>query len=265
VLLSDLWTYDLARGQLTRLSFDGRSFDRSVAWMPDGRRLIYSAVTADNMLRFYAIDAKGSAVPTALFEAPPGAGVPLVTSVSPDGREIIGFAGGGGRPRIWSRPLAAATAADSGFRLFLDPRMVEMDPQFSPDGRWVAYSSNRSGRPEVWVAPYAGPGGPWQVSSDGGRMPRWSADGRELFYRGGDRLMAVDVETSTTFRSATPRMLFEGAYDIDYDVSRDGQRFLMIRPGGDRVRPLGDQSRELHIVVNWFEELRRQVPLEQAD
>jgi hypothetical protein len=186
--------------------------------------------------------------------------VPIATSVSPDGRELLGTIANG-RPTVWARSLPEAA---SQFRWFLDRRMVETDPQVSADGRWVAYASNRSGRQEIYVVPYPRPGGTWQVSTDGGTMPRWADNGRELFYRNGDRMMAVDVDTaSTTFRSGMPRLLFEKAYEADYDVTRDGARFLMVKPGGDRVSVRGraDAPLELHLVVNWTEELRQRLPL----
>src|SRR6185436_2626009 len=106
-------------------------------------------------------------------------------------------------------------------------------PQFSPDGRWVAYSSRESGQRQVYVqpapkadgAPQAA--GKWQVSTDGGQSPRWARSGRELFYRNGDRMMAVAVEPGPAFRAGTPKMLFEGRYDFGYDVAPDGKRFLV--------------------------------------
>ena len=99
---------------------------------------------------------------------------------------------------------------------------------FSPDGRWPAYISNESRRTEVYVRPYLGPGGKWQISTEGGTQPVWSRDGRELFYRNGKKMMVVDISTRTAFSTGKPKMLFEmetpapyGAYS-DYDVSPDG-------------------------------------------
>ena len=127
---------------------------------------------------------------------------------------------------------------------------------FSPDGRWLAYVSNESGRFEVYVQAYPGPGGKWPISIEGGNEPLWSRDGRELFYREGNRMMAVAVRTVPTFTTEKPRLLFEGSYVLrpnvaNYDVSLDGQRFLMIKEEGQAP---------INVILNWFEELERLVP-----
>jgi serine/threonine-protein kinase len=97
------------------------------------------------------------------------------------------------------------------------------------------------------------------VSFDGGTTPRWSGDGRELFYRNGDKMMAVDVQTSPAFRAGTPKVLFQGNYVNSYDVAPDGKRFLMIKPPGAAQSP----TDQVTLVLNWFEELRRRVPAEK--
>src|SRR5262249_52196713 len=126
-----------------------------------------------------------------------------------------------------------------------------------PDGRWIAYATDESGRDEIYVQPFRGSGQRSQISADGGMEPVWARNGLELFYRNGDKMMAVDVQTGTTFRAGSPRVLFQGEYarifwgEADYDVSPDGQRFLMIKT---EAQPA---SNELHLIVNWFVELER--------
>jgi hypothetical protein len=113
------------------------------------------------------------------------------------------------------------------------------------------------------VAPHSTPDGKWQqVSTDGGREPKWSSTGRELFYRNGDKMMAVAVDTGTSFQSQPPQVLFEGNYQDGYDVASDARRFLMIKPDSLLMRSESQPQRELRIVVNWFEELRRSVPVQ---
>ena len=132
-----------------------------------------------------------------------------------------------------------------------------MTPAFSPDGKWVAYRSEETGRSEIYVVPYPGPGGRVPVSSGGGTGFRWSRSGRELFYRNGDKLMAVAIETSPTFRAGTPKLLFEKRYhNVAWDVDADDKRFLIIH------QPSLQQATAEHlsVVLNWFEELRRRVP-----
>lgn len=137
----------------------------------------------------------------------------------------------------------------------------EVDARLSPDGRWLAYASDESGRYEVYVQPFAGSGGKWQISSDGGREPVWAHNGRELFYRSGEKMMVADVTAQPTFQATTSRLLFQGPYvrtntiSADYDVTPDDQRFLMVQPL-EQPSPATD----FNVVLNWFEELRQRVP-----
>jgi hypothetical protein len=128
----------------------------------------------------------------------------------------------------------------------------------SPDGRWLAYHSDETARPEIYVRDMAGTGR-WQVSSAGGEEPHWSKDGRELYFRNGNRMMAASVDTrSSTFQAGTPRVLFEGVYNLrsdtlrSYDVDPVTGRFLMIRPLEE-----GQPPPSIRVTLNWFNELRR--------
>jgi hypothetical protein len=150
---------------------------------------------------------------------------------------------------------------------FSETPFEERAPTFSPDGNWLAYSSDETGRAEIYVTPYPGPGRRIAISTEGGRSPRWSFNGRELFYRNGRQMMMVAVEAGPTFRVGIPTVLFEGDYlqetDVqgahNYDVSRDGQRFLMVAPP---ARDQGEEARPRIVVVQqWFEELKRLVPV----
>jgi len=109
------------------------------------------------------------------------------------------------------------------------------------------------------VAPYPGQGGTLLISTEGGTTPKWSRDGRELFYRNGDKMMAVDVQTSPAFGAGTPKVLFKGTFASSYDVSPDGKRFLMVKPPAASLAP----TDQVTVVLNWFEELRRRVPAEK--
>jgi hypothetical protein len=143
-------------------------------------------------------------------------------------------------------------------------RFGEGSGKFSPDGRWIAYSSAESGRPEIYVQAFPGPGLKLQVSNNGGTDPVWRRSGGELYYRSDDKMMAVPVTTSTEFKAGAPRLLWEGAYShgtgsscgmpwvgsTNYDVSADGQRFLMVREDSP-----ADASRII-VVLNWAEEVK---------
>ena len=131
---------------------------------------------------------------------------------------------------------------------------------FSPDGRFVAYVSGEAGREDIYVQSYPEAGAPIPVSTEGGDDPLWNPNGGELFYKHLDTLMVVEVATEPEFTAGKPRPLFEGAYVTgvsgNYDVSPDGERFVMIR------REEGSVPTELHVVVNWFRELNRVLPWE---
>jgi Tol biopolymer transport system component len=134
--------------------------------------------------------------------------------------------------------------------------------QLSPDGRWVAYVSNEFGRYEIYVRSFSNAQMKWQISDGGGVEPVWARNGQELFYRAGDRSLAVDVTTHPAFRAGKPRVLFKGQFSrgstavgaAGYDVSLDGQRFLMVKPVGQA------EATQISVVQNWFEELNRLVP-----
>jgi hypothetical protein len=132
-----------------------------------------------------------------------------------------------------------------------------MMPTFSSDGRWIAYVSPQSARNEVYVRSSTGEGRTWQISNDGGVEPVWSASGRELFYRADDKMMVVDILESAPVAFGKPRVLFEGAFVFgdtegqEFDVTRDGHRFLMLKP---QISPV---AAPLSVVVNWFAEVQR--------
>jgi Tol biopolymer transport system component len=141
---------------------------------------------------------------------------------------------------------------------FLRTQFNEASPRFSPDGHWLAYISDESGRYEIYVQPYPGPGGKWQISTEGGTEPVWNPNGRELFYRSGDKMMAVEIATQPDFSMGKPRVLFEGQYlptaraSPNYDISPDGQRFLMLKANEQASAPT-----QINVVLNWFEELKQ--------
>jgi len=150
-------------------------------------------------------------------------------------------------------------------RPFLQTPANESGGMFSPDGRWLAYQSDESGRWEVYVRPYPGPGGKVQISTEGGTEPMWARNGRELFYRNGDKMMASAVQIKPTFAAAKPKLLFVRHYEAtpqsflaNYDVSPDGQRFLMIKASEQE-----SAATQINVVLNWSDELRRLAPTGQ--
>ena len=249
------WTYDTARDTLTRLTFDGTQNDAPM-WSPDGTRIAVRSNREGAPGSIFWQMADGSGGQERLTTATQAADTPQ--SFSPDGQLIAFFRTD---PKT-QRDIWVASVKDRKRSLFLGTPATEGAPRFSPDGRWMAYVSDESGRAEIYVQPYPGPGGKWQISTDGGIEPAWNPNGRELFYRSGNRVMAVPVTTQPTFSAGRPTMLFEGGYlaspfpntGVTYDVTPDGQRFLMIKDAQTA------SATQINVVVNWFEELKRLVP-----
>jgi eukaryotic-like serine/threonine-protein kinase len=224
-------------------------------WTPDGSRVTFNATSRSGDVDLYWKRSDGSGEAEPLLTRP---GIQWPFSWSPDGQlltfnEIQPRGGVGLDLWILRREGDAAPLVVTSF----DQRMAT----FSPDGRWIAYQSNESGRFEIYVRPYPGSGGRELVSTNGGREAVWSRDGRELFYREGNRLMVVSLDTSAGLKAGLPRMLFEG-YNTTiggtyYDVSPDGQRFVMVQ-GSQRAGMVA--ALDLRLVQNWFEELKTRAP-----
>jgi serine/threonine-protein kinase len=253
---NDLWIWDLRRATLTRLTLDSGQ-DQSPVWTPNGRIIFSSNHGGQNHLWWQAADGTGTAerLTTSSNSQSP-------TGITPDGtavvfNELV--------PTRGSDLLQLALDGTHRVTPLLQTKFDERNGIVSPDGRWLAYSSNSSGSLEIYVRPYPDVGGgQWQISTAGGRMPLWARSGRELFYVGvGGAVFRVAVDASgAMWNAGTPTKLFEGRYfsgggsGRTYDVSPDGQRFLMIKaPGGD-----GGAAVALVVVQHWDEELKRLVP-----
>ena len=189
----------------------------------------------------------------ATFENPPG--VPV--ACSPDGSEVL-VAWSDPKHPMWDDDIYVVLldkqSQMSKSRPFVQRNHNQRHGVWSPDGRWIAYASDESGRWEVYVEQYPGPGVKTMISTEGGFQPVWSRDGKELFYRSGDKMIAAIIEKQPEFRVTKIEELFEGKYLCrvnrrDYDVAPDG-RFLMIQKS-QASRPLG-----INVVLNWLGELK---------
>jgi Tol biopolymer transport system component len=260
---SQTWLYDLSRETLTRLTFEGNS-NTAPTWTPDGKRIAFLSVKEGTGNLFWQL-ADGSGGLERLSTSGQGQGQ-VPDSWSPDGQLLAFHETNPSTGRdIWVLRMGDPSLSSGQVRnadLFLRTPFNESAPRFSPDGHWLAYVSDESGRSEIYVQPYPGPGGKWQISTEGGTETVWNRNGRELFYRSGNKMMAVDIATQPGFIVGKPRMVFEGPYMPtpatlpNYDVSPDGQRFLMVKPN-EQAQAAPTQ---INVVLNWFEELTQKVP-----
>jgi serine/threonine-protein kinase len=253
----DVWVYDIERGVFTRLTF-GAGYDADVVWSPDGREIAFTSDREDGVATIFRTRSDGSGEAVRVLE-PGRVHFPSPLSWHPDGRRLLVVASkaDGAPQELWLLDVESGEIEP-----FVSSERVATEGSFSPDGRWVAYRSNESGAPQVYVRSVSGEG-KWQISSEGGAQPRWSRDGRELFYRSSRGMMRAEVDTGGAFRASRPEFLFEGplgdmlgvtvpGYNFsDYDVAPDG-RFVVLprRLEGDT------QSTKLQFVTGWLGELR---------
>ena len=242
-----IWIYDVSRSTLTTLPSEGSS--QAPNWTADGRRLVYRG-TRSGYRNLFRRAADGSADEERLTT---GDTVQTPSTMSDDGTMVLfGDLSPVTGWDIWMMRLDAGRTP----RAILRTRFNEWSPKLSPDGRWLAYQSDESGRPEIYVRPFPDLGGKFAISTDGGSEPLWSRDGRELFYRNGDQMMAVTIATGSMLTAGTARVVFTGHYQISdtgvagYDISSDG-RFLMIESKAPQA------ATRINVVLNWFEELER--------
>jgi Tol biopolymer transport system component len=212
-------------------------------WFPDGRRVTFVSASGESEI-ISTVDARGGEVQR--LHNSPYAEYP--TGWSPDGRALIFTAETPGNGLDVSMLLIDG---ERKVTPLLNGPANESDARMSPDGRWIAYVSDESGREEIYLRPFPLAGARWQVSTAGGRQPRWRADGRELYFLESGRLTSVSLARGSTLDTGPPRTLFANIDTDDYDVSPDGQRFLVSLP----ARPRSGDS--LHVVLNWASELER--------
>jgi len=248
----DIWVYDISRQTLTRLTFEGRNL--SPLWTPDGKRIIFrSSPTGSERLNLFWKSADGSGEAERLtasdYDQSP-------SSLSPDGQVLV-FSQLDPTTNydLWMLPLTG----DRKPRPFLQTPRNEFLSDLSPDGHLLAYSADESGQYEIYVRPFPTGGAKWQISTEGGIRPFWTRKG-ELVYENGNKMMAVSIATQPTLSVGTPRLLFElhneGVLNaLNYDVTTDGQHFLMLKPSEQEQK-----ATQINVVLNWFEELKRRVP-----
>jgi serine/threonine-protein kinase len=247
---SHIWIFDLVgKGEPQRFSTEEN--EQHPVWSPDGTRLVFDGPESGTWAIFWRPADRSSERQRLLVKDHQI----FPCSWSPDGQLLAIYES---TPGGWD--ISIFNLKTKELQPYLASRFNEWGPAFSPDGRWIAYTSDESGQYEVYVQSWPLSGGKWQVSTTtgGNEEPVWSKNGRELFYRNGRRWMAVPISASPTFSFGAPQLLFQGDYvnvaGLEYGASLDGKRFLVLQPT-DSSPP-----KELHVVVNWFEELKRLVP-----
>jgi serine/threonine protein kinase/Tol biopolymer transport system component len=245
----DIWLYDVARGLPTRFTF-GTAIAFASIWSPDGSRIVFES-SRKGHYDLYQKPVNGTGTEEVLLEDNLDK-VPV--SWSPDGRFIL-YVTLGGAPK-GDDLLVLPLSGDRKPFPFLNTEFNEVNGRFSPDGRWVVYQSDESGKFEVYVAPFPGPGEKTQISTTGGIQPRWRHDGTEIFYLAPDiKLMATTVNgKGSRFEVGAVKPLFETSINAvrnSYDVSADGQRFLV------NTAPEQALSAPITIVLNWTAGLKK--------
>jgi Tol biopolymer transport system component/predicted Ser/Thr protein kinase len=242
----DIWVIELNRGVRTRLTFD-QHLNHSPIWSPDGKWIAYTSERQNAPANIYKKPSDGAGSDQLVQESKI---VQRATAWPADGRFLLYEQGDPAKAQIWAMPL---TGDRKSFPFVQTPPWA-YDGHFSPDGRWVSYTSRETGRDEIYVAPFPGPGGKWQVSTNGGHWARWRRDGKELFFLAPDNtLMAAEVNAKgSNFGLGAVRSLFRvnwanpGGYNqCTYDVSADGQRILAAVAGE------GEAASPITLVVNW--------------
>ncbi len=240
----DIWVLHLGSSNVSRFTFEGDN--GYPGWTPDGMRItFYSTRNGEQDMYWRPVDMSTPAEP--IFERE---GTQNEIAISQDGKRMVYREG----DLAFGESTDLSYVDESGeHRPFLHTVFMERSPQLSPDDRWLAYVSNASGRSEVYIRAFPGPGGEHQISSGGGSEPKWAHNGRELFLRTPQGLMAVEVRLQPTFSTGNSQILFtteeyqNNGYHTAFDVSPDDEQFVFVKT---------TQSKDLVVVLNWFEELR---------
>jgi len=245
-LNSDVWTFELQRESAKRLTFDP-AIDVAPVWSPDASRLVFAS-NRKLVFDLYMKNSDGAQeekpILTDDFNKYPN-------DWSRDGKYILY----GRDTDLWF-----ATVPELKGSQFLKAPSILRNGQFSPDGKWVAYASNETGKWEIYVTSFPEPRGKWQVSTGGGEQPRWRGDGKELFYLSSDyRMMAAPVTLGANFDAGAPTAIFQATPrqpvstndQFAYDVSGDGQRFLIIA----QVKQA--EPAPMSVILNWPAKLNK--------
>jgi Tol biopolymer transport system component/tRNA A-37 threonylcarbamoyl transferase component Bud32 len=249
----DLQVYDMQRETWTNLTSGLERDFFSEAWSPDGQFVVFGSFTG----LFWA-RSDGASQPQQLM----GNHEQHPSSIMPDGKQLAFFEPAGAGEQIWTVPLEVTNGQlKAGAEApFLKSGFADWQPTFSPDGKWLAYASNSSGTFEIYVRAFPDNGRLWKISNSGGQRPIWSRRGHDLLYQEGDREMAVSYSSGGgTFLAEKPRVWLAKVGGEADDLSPDGQRLAVIAPVESATAP--EAQHEVVLLLNFFDELRRRVPV----
>ena len=238
---SDVWLCDLATDAWTRMTSEGDHF--TLRWSPDAKQISFSS-NRNGPYNVFLMPSDASAPARQLTR---NQNWTDATSWSADGKTLLAS---------WQRPatgydiMAVPIGEPDRPVAVVATSSVETSGAFSPDGKWIAFQSNESGNFEIYLQSYPRGGRKWLVSNQGGNSPLWRGDGRELFYRSGNKMMAVPMQLGPELVFGKPRALFGGDFDTEYDVTPDGQRFVMVR--SEKPTP----STKINVVLGAFETVK---------
>ncbi len=244
----DVWVYEAETDALKRLTFD--HINAAPLLTPDARRVVFSS-DAGGALNLYAKAADGNGPIERLTDSP---NLQVAGAWTPDGHVLLyAEIAPDTRWDIWTLDLRDPARQP---RPLLKTGLDEAQPALSPDGRWLAYAAKENGRWQIYVQPFPALDGKWQVSIEGGQEPLWSPDGQELFFRAGDRLMAVAIDGRNGFNAAPPQTLFSGSFSQEavtmlpsYAVLPGGRQFLMLQSEAASL------PTRLNVVLHWAQAL----------
>jgi Tol biopolymer transport system component len=261
---SDIWVYDLSGGtQIRQLTFGGNN--TYPIWTPDGQRVTFTS-NRDGKPDIYWQLADGSGVAEQIATAEEDTDQ-WAESWSPDGKTLaLVVQRRAGPEEVWTLSHNGETTTPE---VFAASEFNQSGPAFSPDGRWIAYSSIDAGVPQVYVQPFPKTGAKHRVTQQAAALPLWSPDGQELFYLNlnGGQLMGIDITTDAAFAFGNEQALGirgfigQGLLTRSYDITPDGQRFLMVFPAAQADSVTATSDEQINIVLNWFEELKERVPV----
>jgi Tol biopolymer transport system component len=243
------------RKSLSKLTFGG--LNRTPLWSPDGKRIAFTNRRSDGKARIFAKPYDGSGDETEIFSAEYRL---YLNSWSRDGKYLmVDYMAQNAQSDLLVLPLSG----DKKPWMYLDSKKDEYESSISPDSKWISYVSDEAGSYQIYVRSFPNKEGKWQISTDVAEEPRWSPDGKMLYYRKNSQIMAVPVFTATTFSAGVPTILFNGfpAMNVDsgisYDITADGKYFITTQP----VR--GTSYKNIAVVLHWVDETKNLTSVER--